>query len=733
MSVRGIVRLGVLALASALVAVACSSQRVSVDDLPAECTVSGTLCAVGMSGVGDGGDVRNASFSNPEGWSRDAAGNLYIADTLGNRIRKVSANGTVTTLAGNGRARTPLRFGVRATETEVTRPASVAACPDGWVLFLDWYGTEQISGIDPQSGVLTLVAGIYGGGISVNDVPALSATFNFVGGSALACDDRNLLWIGDSANSVIRVLNRTDAPVTIAGRTIGPGRVVTVAGIDNFAGTGTDGTAWTRGLTDPQLALPLADGSFYVVEQGNDLLFYVHADGFRETVATGYAPWGIAVDAERHVFSTDGDNRVRVLNLASNAFTFAGVVVNPGERAVVANADGSRGFPFGDGGLASQQAFDWSEAGPLLDDDGNLLILDTYNGVLRRLDRDGALLSIFGGFAGAKDIADFLVKPSGIDVAPDGTLLATGNNAFLWQVNVSSGAREPIAGNGDPTRSGDGGLASSAGVYGGEIAVAPDGTIYIADRYNRVLRAIQPDGRITTIAGDGGYVDGGAGDGGPAGAAVFDTPLAVAVDSSGSLIFVRDDNEVRVVNRGSGTVTVAGVSVGPSAINRIAGQNAAGFGGDGGQAALAALNPGDSWGGLAVENGVLYIADTYNHRVRAVNLDTGVIRTVAGNGSTGFRGDGGLATQAAVGYPLDVHARGGYVWFTQMDGGAIRTMVAGTASIVTSVAGGTGTGLAGDGGRAIDAQLVVPQVLTVDGDGVVWTSDGSHRLWRIQP
>jgi RHS repeat-associated protein len=169
------------------------------------------------------------------------------------------------------------------------------------------------------------------------------------------------------------------------------------------------------------------------------------------------------------------------------------------------------------------------------------------------------------------------------------------------------------------------------------LAVGPDGSLYIADYFNRRIRRVGPDGIITTVAGNGAI--GSGGDGGLATQAQFWNPQNVAVGPDGSL-YIADSSNNRIRRVGADGI-----------ITTVAGDGINGFSGDGGPAAQAQL---DGPFGVAVgPDGSLYIADLDNNRIRRVRPD-GIMTTVAGNGSYGFSGDGGPATQAQLNFPTGV-------------------------------------------------------------------------------
>ncbi|WP_337288533.1 RHS repeat-associated core domain-containing protein [Candidatus Methylomirabilis sp.] len=309
----------------------------------------------------------------------------------------------------------------------------------------------------------------------------------------------------------------------------------------------------------------------------------------------------------------------------------------------------------GDGGPATQATLG-GPYGLAVAPDGSLYIADTYNYRIRRVGPDGTITTVagtgdcsFSGDGGPATLAS-LCGPYGLAVAPDGSLYI----ADQWSSRVRrvgpNGIITTVAGTGDCSFNGDGGMATQTAVCGpSSLAVAPDGSLYIADEWNdRVLR-MGPDGVITTVAGTG-YCWGSIGDGGPAIQAALCDPSGVAVAPDGS-VYIAETYHARIRR------------VGPDGIiTTVAGTGVAGFSGDGGPATGADL--GESWGLAVAADGSVYISvwawvnGRVENRIRRVGPDA-IITTVAGGwdcripiGSGSFRlvfcGDGGPATQAAL-------------------------------------------------------------------------------------
>ncbi|MCP4000514.1 MAG: hypothetical protein GY727_06365, partial [Gammaproteobacteria bacterium] len=275
-----------------------------------------------------------------------------------------------------------------------------------------------------------------------------------------------------------------------------------------------------------------------------------------------------------------------------------------------------------------------------------------------------------------------------------------------------------VAGNGQGSFSGDDGPAVEAELfepYG--ISVDSIGNIYIADSGNHRIRKVDANGIITTVAGNGQGVH--SGDGGPATEATLRFPYDVVLDSIGN-IYIADAANQRIRK-----VDTSGV------ITTVAGNGQQGYSGDGGPAVELKLNwPRD----VAVDSlGNIYIADTYNQRIRKVNT-SGIITTVAGNGQQGDSGDGGPAAEAMLYDPRGVVVDSiGNIYITDEFGNKIRKV--GTSGVITTVAGndaGFLGGYSGDGGPATEAGLFFPTRVAVGSTGDFYMAGRlSHRIRKV--
>ena len=381
----------------------------------------------------------------------------------------------------------------------------------------------------------------------------------------------------------------------------------------------------------------------------------------------------------------------------------------------------------GDGGSATEAllTFPYSLA---VDGQGNLYIADAENHRIRKVDTNGIITTFagtgeegFGGDGGPATAAK-LKWPSGVAVDNDGNVyIADQENERIRAVDTD-GIITTFAGSGSYNyRGGEDGIPATEASLNWPTGVAVDGQgdVYIADSYNNLIRKVDSDGLIATIAGSGrifGFFEepdeDDIGDGGPATDAKLDFPIGVAVDSEGN-VYVADvgHNRVRMLTRtGTGYVitTIAGTG-------DEGDEDGDGDIGDGGPAMDAQLNAPR---GVTIDDeGYVYIADTGNNRIRRISPD-GVITTVAGDEST-------MGARLSIPRGITVDAEGNlYVADTgnnqvhRLDDGGL-----------TAIAGAAGLG---DGGPAINARLLQPKGIALLGDGTLYVTDsGNNRVRRV--
>lgn len=291
----------------------------------------------------------------------------------------------------------------------------------------------------------------------------------------------------------------------------------------------------------------------------------------------------------------------------------------------------------GDGGSALLAGMQ-NPSGVAYDAAGNLYISDCDHHAIRKVSTTGVITTIAGtgvaGFSGdgGPAVSAQLRRPLKLYIdAADNIFVADFDNNRIRKI-TAAGIISTVAGNGSPTYSGDGGLATAAGLNE-PCAMAFDlaGNMYISDYVNYRIRKVTPAGIISTYAGIG--TGGFSGDGGPAAVAQINGTFDLITDNADNL-YLADASNNRVRK-----ITPGGI------ISTIAGTGPATFGGDGGPAIAAQLyNPA----GLGMDAaGNLYVADQFNYRIRRITT-TGIITTMAGSGINGFSGDGGPALVARI-------------------------------------------------------------------------------------
>jgi sugar lactone lactonase YvrE len=654
---------------------------------------SGNLTTVAgnasVSYSGDGGPAIDGSFNFLWGAGNlavDSSGNLYIGDTYNYVVRRVDAStGTITTIAGGGGGGN----GGPATSAYLNYPGGVAVDRSGNVFIGEpGGGGDIVDRVDGKTGIITAAAGIRGSsGYSGDGGPATNAQLNDENPSLdVAVDTAGNLFIADNGNSVIRAVNMQASVITIAGVTIQPGDIATIAGNGRYGYSGDGG---------PAISAELVGGAQY---------------------------FGVYVDTAGNLFINDGNDVIRAVNTQASVTTIAGVKIQPGDIATIAG-NGSMGYT-GDGGPATKAELG-APAAVTVDGFGNIFIADYNNERIRRVDGATGIITTFAGGLGVGDggpatNADLWLHAPGAALSSAGIALDEQGNLFIAdsennrvrRVDRSSGVITTVAGNGGSQgNTGVGGPAVAAQLYyPGGIAVDGAGNLFIADGW--IQRVDAATGTISTVAG-GGTVYGSAGDGGPATNAEI-SPFDVAVDKSGNLYIPDSGASIRRVDASTGVITT------------YAGNGTMGYTGDGGSATKAELF---SPNGVAVDGaGNLFIADTDNGLVRRVDGKTGIITTVAGGGSGD---DGGPATSAMLIRPAGVAvSAAGNLFIADLWWGKV-FRVDHITGIINTVAGNGTWGFSGDGASALEAELDYPGRVAVNGSDVYIGDIDNNRIRHI--
>jgi uncharacterized protein (TIGR03437 family) len=543
-----------------------------------------TVAGTGAKGsLGDGGPALNAQLATPRNVAVDAAGNLYISEFEGHRIRQVSADGRIATAAGTGVA--GFRGdGGQAVSAQLAFPAGVAVDRMGTLYIADSQN-QRIRKVLPGGIISTVLGGVSG--------TALSTPI------AVAVDSALTLYVAD-ASGTVRSYSAAMAWQTVTG-----------TGEAGYAGDG--GPAPAAQLAAPHdLAVDLAGDLFIAdavrVREINlrQTISTVAGDAYLRAVGDGgpalkallNRPAAVALDFKGNLYIADtGTARLRRVTAAGTMETLAGTGVAGYNGDRIAAAAAELNAPMG----VAQDAW------------GDMLIADSGNQRIRLVAPDGGIDTYGGtgtggmGQAGLMAAQTALRSPRAVcaDRAGAVYIVDTSNHRVLRAGAVP--VVTTVAGNGSPGDAGDGGAASLAQLnLPGACATDSAGDLFIADTGNHLIRKVSRAGIISTVAGNG--TAGFAGDGGPSAASVLNAPRGIAVDDNGN-IFIADtgNNRIRLVSA-DGT------------IRTVAGQSAAGFAGDGGAATGASLNQP---GGMVLDGaGDLYFADTGNNRVRRLILQT---------------------------------------------------------------------------------------------------------------
>ncbi len=690
-----------------------------------EVSTAGTVTVVAGNGTlgysGDGGPATSAAINEPEGVFVDGSGNVFIADTENSVIREVVAStGNIQTVVGinydasGASACQSSGDGGPALSAYLCLPYSVFLDSAGDIFIAD-QGNSTIREVVASTGNIQTVAGTPGTPGYIDGVQATTAELDLP--ESVFVDGSGNIIIADTFNSVIRVVNPSTQPVTIAGTAIPAGYIKTVAGTqyDSMEGsqcqlTGDGGPALAAFLCLPTGVFVDSSGNIFVADYANFAIREVVSGGTISTVAG---------------------------TLGTDCQTYATTGCGNGAAATSAQLS----YP---GGVTLNS--------------GNIFIADTEDFVVREV--TGGNIQAFAGNAteaysgdGGSATKAELNDPGAVFVDAAGNVfIADTSNSVIREVLASSGDIQTVAGNGVAGYSGDTGLATKAelnfpqGVY-----VDAQGDIFIADSANNVIReVVASTGDIQTVVGNGtqGFVDNVA----PL-SAELDDPYAVAVDISGNIFIADNANDViRVVNNGTAALTFGPISVPAGMILTVAGTPQLDCGedqtssscGDGNVANTANTVYLSSPAGVAVDtNDDIFIADSSDNAIRKVSVSTGIIQTVAGTIGPvgGFSGDGGAATSAVLDNPSGVFLdTSGDIFLADSENAAIREVVASTgfiqtiAGIPATTAGFPTPGFSGDGGPATSAELNFPSGVFVTSAGKVFIADTDNsRIRELAP
>lgn len=654
----------------------------------------------------------DANLNSPVAVTADSSGNYYIVASSQNRVFKINSSGLLTVLAGNGLpgyAGDGVAGG--AANAMLNFPQSVAVDASGNVYIADYYNFV-VRKVDTTNTITTIAGtqGVCGGSTGALCYPG-----------GVATDTAGNLFIADTSDCQVKKL------------------VLSTSAISVFAGSGTCGYSGDGGspaaaeLNSPAGVAVDSNGNLFIADTNNFVIReVVKTTGKIKTVAgnnalgQGFSGDGaaaisaqisyvyqLAVNSAGTVSIADYYNwRIRQFTVGGNINTVAG--------------SGSGGF-CGDGALATAACLYYPE-GVALSSTGAVYVADTSNARIRSFTVGGNINTVAGNGSTSEATVVNGVAANGVDLYypfgvfedPSGNIfVADQYNQMVRELVQSSGLVNTFAGNGTNGFSGDGGAATAAELaYPLGVARDSSGNIYLADTNNCVIRKVDTSGNITTFAGIDANAPsplcGYTGDGGPATSAQLYYPYSVYVDGKNNVLIADTYNHVvREITAGTIT-TIAGI---PGQL---------GYSGDGGPAGNAKLYYPT---GVAEDGaGNIYIADSYNHRIREISAATGFISTVAGNGACAFSGDG-IATENSLCYPsgiwADVNAN---LFIADSNNERLRWVNAG--GFMTTFAGNGSAGLNGDGGSATNAELYQPTGIWEDSLGNFLVADSNN--YRIR-
>jgi len=704
--------------------------------------------------------VTASSLGTPWSVVQDGKGNTYISDNLSNRIFKVDASGTLTVLAGNIFSNYR-GDGQTASLASLNSPEGIALDSSGNVYIADT-ANDAIRVVNTQSSAISFYGGqlvVQPGNIQTligngqagystgnGPVSVSGAQLNNPGG--LWLDQNGNIYIADTLNSVIEVINmQPSGTLTVAGTAIPAGEIATIAGTNVSMFGGDNGPASSASVNRPS---------------------------------------GIYLDSNGYIYIADTvDSRIRVINPnASGSITVAGVNIPAGFINTVAGsatACGTSTNACGDGGPATSANLN-NPVGLVTDSSGNIYFADTNDNRMRLVSNATFKISTIAGSGtqcfynlapcgdGGSATSAFLWQPTGVALASGNVLIADQNDDAIREVtsgniNTTMGVLLDTSFSGDANPPTVQGIATNAELRSPTGVVSDSlGNVYITDTNNSAIRKVNTNGIITTAVG---CLVLPCGDRVLARSARLFGPAQTAFDAAGNMYIVEagtGGNDVRVVNNQTVPITffagqASQQTVQPGDILTIIGTVPCTTlpCGDGGPAFNAQFNQPD---GITLDkSGNIYIADTGDNAIRVVNMQSSTITvagvsipagdvvTVAGTldisqtgdctPSTAMCGDGGLATSAKLSLPTGVALDStGNIYIADAGDNRIRVVNAQSSTVtiqgITISAGdiatiaGTGTPCSnncGDGGSAILANLDGSQGVFVDYANNVFIAD----------
>ena len=696
-------------------------------------TLAGTVTVGFMDGAGN-----VAQFNFPAGVVVDGSGNIYVADTDNNRIRKITSGGVVSTLAGTGIKADGITDGGGFMDgagnvAKFNSPSGIAVGSAGVVYVADSQN-HRIRKITSAGVVSTLAGGgttgtlcpgTTGTTVTCRDGAGNVAKFNSPSG--IAVGSAGVVYVADSQNHRIRKITSAGVVSTLAGGgttgTLCPGTTGTTV-------TCRDGAGNVAQFNNPREVAVDSSGNVYVADRGNSRIRKITPGGMVSTLAGGDAggvtatecgtttlitpatsgetckdgtgtdarfnyPIGIALDSIGNIYVADnGNNRIRKITPGGMVSTLAGTGITTVHGVMIEGGD----FSDGAGNIAQ---FD-NPIGVALDSVGNVYVADRDNHRIRKIIIEPPTLDpictngtpsttkvFFANTEKCVSCNSFYTLKRDKTCAPVSvsTFAGTGNYGFM---------------------DGAGNVAKFSSPIG--VAVDSSGFVYVGDNDNHRIRKITSGGVVSTLAGTGtqGFMDG-AGN-----VAQFNFPAGVVVDGSGNIYVAdTDNNRIRKITSAGVVSTLAGTGTAGD-------MNGAGTVAEFRQPREVAVDGSDN----------VYVTDAGNHRICKISTNSMgvvVVSTLAGTGTQGFMD--GAGTVAQFNGPRGVVVDdSGFVYVTDSSNDRIRKITSGG---MVSMLAGTGTTGSMDGAGNV-AQFNYPNGVAVDNSGNVYVADnGNNRIRKI--
>lgn len=596
--------------------------------------------------TGDGKVASTIGLGQVATMAVDKNENIYFSERISGYVRKVSGlTGVITTVAGVGFSSPE---GNPAYDSYLGGAGLAAiTCDLQGNVYLS--SANRLLKIDVTSGNINVIAG-KGSGFSGDNGPAKDASFNRI--TSIAVDNSGNIYLHDDFR--IRKINSATGIVT------------------TIAGNGMSGNSGDNGLATSA------------------------------TISTGK----LAADGAGNIYFTQQNMAIRRIDASTNIITtFAGTVNDSG---VVAND------------VAIAQARFASMLAIATDDVGNIYVSD--RNYIRRISTSTGRVTVIAGTGQTGAPGDGglaananMITSTSIGVGSNGNLYFEdiNNSRAIRKVNLSTMIITRHAGNGTVGVSGIPGPLSEAQFYLSQSNFTMDDAknLYITDATNHKIYKVDAAAKYVSVIAGTGVAALNADNGMLATQARIMTPSGIARDKNGNIYFTENNVNIRKIDGSTGI------------ISKVAGTGAWGYSGDGGPAINAALSVPNRL--TTDENNNLYISDRLNHVIRKVTVSTGVINTIAGNHTQAYKGDGGAALSASLSLPDAIYMHTNGDLFIYESGNYVVRKISGATGIITTVAGNGTVGNSGDNGLATGAQLSSGGGVVLDKSGNLYTAGGA--------